>query len=54
MGGPRHDRRLPFIVPDLRDIVLASFRHSGGPVRARLGVTLGAPALLLVLIHRSA
>jgi hypothetical protein len=22
MGGPRHDRRLPFIVSDLRDIVL--------------------------------
>jgi hypothetical protein len=41
MGGLRHDRRLPFIVPDLRDIVLASFRHSGGPVRAGLGVALG-------------
>jgi hypothetical protein len=25
--------------------VLPAFRHSGGPVRARLGFTLGAPAL---------
>jgi hypothetical protein len=54
VGGLGHDRRLPFIVSNLRDIVLAGFRHSGGPVRARLGFTLGAPALLLVLIHRSA
>jgi hypothetical protein len=41
MGGPRHDRRLPLIVSNLRDIVLAGFRHRGGPVRARLGFTLG-------------
>jgi hypothetical protein len=47
MGGLGHDRRLPFIVSDLRDIVLLGFRHRGGPVRARLGVTLGASAFLL-------
>src|SRR5918994_2017670 len=41
MGGPRHDRRLPLIVSNLRDIVLAGFRHRGAPVRAGLGFTLG-------------
>jgi hypothetical protein len=45
VGGLGHDRRLPFIVSNLRDIVLPAFRHRGGPVRARLGFTLGAPAL---------
>jgi hypothetical protein len=45
VGGLRHDRRLPFIVSNLWDIVLPAFRHSGGPVRARLRFTLGAPAL---------